>query len=296
MALHLGLLTQLRAFVAVARHRSFKRAAEDLHVTQSALSHHVRHLEQSLGASLVTRLHRRIELTGTGQGLLDGCASHFDGLASAVRQVRHGSEAGALTVSVAPYFSAKWLTPRLGRLWSRHPKLDLQLRHAYQPADFLHDNVDAGISWGHGRWSDVESILILPGTLTAVCSSDFRSRMSPKPRPKDLLRHRLFYEFDETHWRAWFTAAGTAGDFSAVKIDDSHALRRAVLEGHGVGLFFQGLIAEDLRTGQLVQPFKVAVDPGAGYYFVRPKNKPLSPKLNEFMRWIVDEATNEPLA
>ncbi|MBA2675914.1 LysR substrate-binding domain-containing protein [Ramlibacter sp.] len=296
MELHLALLAQLRAFVAVARHQSFKRAAEHLHVTQSALSHHVRHLEQDLGTQLVERLHRRIELTAAGRTLLDGCATHFDGLAGAVRQVRHAGDTGALTVSVAPYFSAKWLTPRLGRLWSRHPALDLQLRHAYQPADFPQDDVDAGISWGHGRWSGAESVLLLAGTLTPVCSADYRARLAARPRPAALLKHRLFYEFDAAHWRAWFAAAGVNGAFTAVQIDDSHALRRAVLDGHGVGLFFEGLVQEDLRTGQLVQPFKTAVDPGAGYYLVRPRGRPVSSRLGEFMQWILDEARQEPFA
>ncbi|MES2938338.1 MAG: LysR substrate-binding domain-containing protein [Pseudomonadota bacterium] len=296
MELHPALLAQLRAFVAVARRKSFKRAAEDLHVTQSALSHHVRHLEQSLGTGLVTRLHRRIALTEAGQGLLDGCAAHFDGLANAVRQVRHRGEAGALTVSVAPYFSAKWLTPRLGRLWSRHPTLDLQLRHAYQPADFPQDSVDAGISWGHGRWSEAESVLLLPGTLTVVCGAAFRAKLPARARPADLLKHRLFHEFDAAHWQAWFAAAGVAGTFASVQIDDSHALRSALLDGHGAGLFFEGLVQEDLRTGQLMQPFRTAIDPGAGYYLVRPKGKPMSPKLAGFMDWVLAEARTEPFA
>jgi len=296
MQLNTSLLTQLRAFAAVARYKSFKQAGEELHVTQSALSHHVRHLEQELGIRLLERLHRRIELTPDGQKLYEGCRLPFEALASAVHGVRHSVDSDSLTVSVAPYFSARWLTPRLGRLWSRHPDLDLQLRHAYQPADFLQDNVDAGISWGHGSWSNVESVLLVPGILTAVCSPSMRAKLPTRLQSHHLLKHRLFYEFDPEHWRAWFQASGVDGDYCAVQIDDSHSLRGAVLEGQGIGLFFKGLMQEDLRSGQLIQLLDVEVESGCGYYLVRPKDRPVGRKLKAFTRWILDEAKQNPYA
>jgi DNA-binding transcriptional LysR family regulator len=296
MQLNTSLLTQLRAFAAVARHKSFKRAAEEMHVTQSALSHHVRHLEQELGVSLLKRLHRRIELTSDGQKLYDGCRLPFEALAAAVHEVRHRAEADSLTVSVAPYFSARWLTPRLGRLWNRHPALDLQLRHAYLPADFLQSNVDAGISWGHGRWSNVESVLLVPGTLSAVCSPALRAKLPARLKAQHLLKHRLFYEFNPEHWKAWFQASGVVDEHSAIQIDDSHSLRGAVVEGQGIGLFFKGLMQEDLSTGQLVQLLDVEVDSGCGYYLVRPKDRPIGQKLEAFIRWILDEARLRPYA
>jgi DNA-binding transcriptional LysR family regulator len=296
MQLHASLLTQLRAFAAVARHKSFKLAGEELHVTQSALSHHVRHLERELGISLLKRLHRRIELTPEGLALYESCRLPFEALATAVREARHQGDSESLTVSVAPYFSARWLTPRLGRLWSRHPELNLQLRHSYQPADFLQDNVGAGISWGHGSWSNVESVLLVPGTLTAVCSPSTRAKLPTHLRPQHLLKHRLFYEFEPAHWSAWFRASGVQDECSAVQIDDSHSLRGAVMEGQGIGLFFKGLMQEDLRSGQLIQLLDVEVDSGCGYYLVRPKDRPVGKKLEAFTSWILDEARLYPYA
>jgi DNA-binding transcriptional LysR family regulator len=280
----------------VARRQSFKLAADDLHVTQSALSHHVRHLESDLGVDLLVRLHRRIRLTDAGHQLLEGCGAHFDGLALAVDRLYKAGDTAALTVSVAPYFSSRWLTPRVGRLWSRHPGLNVQLRHAYEPADFLHDSVDAGISWGHGHWPGVESVLLLAGNLTAVCGAALRSQLPSTVRAKDLLKHRLLYEFEESHWQAWFQAAGVSGRFSAIRIDDSHALRRAVLDGHGIGLFFDGLIHEDVASGQLVKLLPLSIDCGNSYYLVHPRGKPVRPQLADFKAWVLDEARREPYA
>jgi len=267
VALSATLVNQLRAFEAVGRHGSFKRAADELHVTQSALSHHVRHLEQSLGIALLRRLHRRIELTDEGRRLCSDCSASFESLARAVQQLVVGDAQDALTVSIAPYFSAKWLTPRLGRWWARHPNIDLQLRHAYQPADFLHDQVDAGISWGHGRWEEAEVKPVLTGALVAVCAPALERQLALGKGLAGLARQRLFCEFDKQHWPMWFRNAGDTSTrkLDVVVIDDSHALRRAAVDGHGVALFFHGLLQEDLRSGQLMQVLDVSVDPGAAW-------------------------------
>jgi DNA-binding transcriptional LysR family regulator len=298
MSLSASLVSQLRAFEAVGRNGSFKRASDELHVTQSALSHHVRHLEHLLGMALLRRLHRRIELTEEGSRLLGACTAGFEVLERAVRELTLSDAEDTLTVSVAPYFSARWLTPRLGRWWARHPGIDLQLRHAYQPADFLHDRVDAGISWGHGRWAEAEVMPVLTGTLVAVCSPALAHKLGALADPEALGRQRLICEFDRRHWELWFRNAGRAvpHKLDIVVIDDSHAVRRAAMDGHGVALFFRGLIEEDLQSRQLVQLHDTTVDPGAAYYFVRPKDRPIGAKLAAFQRWLMDEVRRAPYA
>ncbi|MDM0108082.1 LysR substrate-binding domain-containing protein [Variovorax sp. J22R24] len=298
MTLSATLVHQLRAFEAVGRHGSFKRAADELSVTQSALSHQVRHLEQHLGVALLLRLHRRIEMTDEGRQLCADCTAGLQTLERAVRQLTHTDAESTLTVGVAPYFSARWLTPRLGRWWARHPNIDLQLRHAYQPADFLHDKVDAGISWGHGNWDEAEVKPVLTGELVAVCSPALKSLDAVAKDIGTLTRQRLMCEFDRRHWELWFRNAGVvvSRKLDVVVFDDSHALRRAALEGHGVALFFRGLVQEDLASGQLVQILDVHIDPGSAYYFVRPKGKPIGPKLAAFQRWLMDEVRRAPFA
>ena len=296
MDLTASTIIQLRAFEAVGRHGSFKRAAEELFVTQAALSHHVRHLEQELGVQLLRRLHRRIELTAEGAQLLADTARALETLAAALRNLRRTAREDTLTVSVPPYFSLRWLTPRLGSLWLRHPGINLLLHHTYRIVDFAHDPIDAAITWGPGKWPEVESTLLMTSRLTPICTPDYLARHGGALRPEDLLRHPLFYEFDLAHWRQWFAAAGVAdaGPLAGVRIDDSHALRRVVLDGLGFGLFFMELIQEDVRTGRLVQPFGLCIDPGSAYYLNRPRNTPMGAKLQAFSQWILAEAAANP--
>jgi DNA-binding transcriptional LysR family regulator len=298
VALDPGTLVKLRAFEAVGRNLSFNRAATELAVTPTALSHHVRHLEDQLGHELFLRLHRQIVLTDTGRKLLAACTSGLTTLERAVNDATRGDRDTTLTVSVAPYFSARWLTPRLANFWAAHPEIELRLHHAYQPADFSLDRVDAGIAWGHGRWTGTHAVRVLTGELTALCSPDLRRAIPAKPKPADLARWKLFYEFDPHHWTRWFAAAGAKLPTNArtVRVDDSHALRKLAIESQGVALFFTGLSREDLRSGQLERPLDVTVDPGAAYYLTRPSVRPMSRPLALFWEWILDEVQLDPFA
>jgi DNA-binding transcriptional LysR family regulator len=296
MDLNASTIVQLRAFEAVGRHGSFKRAAEELFVTQAALSHHVRHLEQDLGVQLVRRLHRRIELTDEGAQLLSDCARALGALSAALRNVKRAAKEDVLTIGVQTYFSLRWLTPRLGSLWQRHPGINVQLHHIYQAADFVHNKIDAEIAWGHGQWPDVDSTLVLKTRLTPVCSPAYLERLPDPARAEDLLGHMLFYEVDLDHWRQWFEAAGVDhGDrFQAMRIDDPHALRQVALDGHGFALFYAELSQDDLRGGQLVAPFPLGIDTGGAYYLNRPRDAPASAKLQTFTRWILEEVDRRP--
>jgi DNA-binding transcriptional LysR family regulator len=298
MKLNASTLGQLRAFEAVARKASFKMAAEELHVTQAALSHHVRHLEEALQTPLLNRLHRRIELTQAGAELRDECARAFHILSSTLDRLKSHRADEPLTVSVAPYFSAHWLTPRLGSFWARHPGIELRLHHAYQPADFLNEHSDAGISWGSGHWRNVKAVPVLGGELTPVCSPACLAAMKRPLKPSDLAGHTLFCEFDEQHWHDWLALAGVPKrqKLKIVRIDDSHALRRTALDGHGFALFFSCLIEEDLRSGQLLRPFKPALDTGNAYYLTQPADVAPSPQLAAFTEWLLEEVAARPRA
>jgi DNA-binding transcriptional LysR family regulator len=292
MKLHLTRLAQLRAFEAVARCGGFKAAAEELAVTPSALSHHVARLEGDLGIALLTRLHRRVVLTDDGRRLFAECTVAMEALAGALQRLARASADAPLVLNVAPYFSAQWLTPRLARLWSQEPGLDLRLHHAYQPVDFARDAVDAGICWGDGRWKGARCSLLLQGRLTAVCSPALCDALGPAPKPRDLLGQRLLHEFDASHWNAWFAAARVKPNrpLALTRIDDSHALRRAALDGHGVALFFSGLLHDDLASRRLCAPFPIEIDSGAAYYFVEPRGRPAHPRIKGLAAWLAREA------
>ncbi|WP_340118462.1 LysR substrate-binding domain-containing protein [Pelagibius sp. 7325] len=282
----------LRAFEAVARTLSFTRAAEELGVTQAAVSRQVALLERDLRVRLVERRARHNELTQAGHRLATALHEGFDGIAGAVAAVSSRPAKTIVTVSVAPYFSACWLTPRIMRFVQQHPMIDLRLHHAYQPPDYRHDLIDLGINWGEGHWPGVTAEPVLDGALTPLCSPVYLQRYGDLRRPDDLLRHRLFYEFQVEDWSAWFAAAGVAlvGEPDATRLDDSSALRRAALDGHGVALFFRALAQEDLAVGSLVEPFDCAVDTGSRYYLNYPSGRDLTAAAKTFCRWLRAEA------
>src|SRR5882724_12703526 len=148
-------LTALRAFEAVARTLSFTKAAHELGVTQPAVSRQIRLLEDSLAVTLVTRGAARNTLTDAGEILFDGVYRGFAAITQSVERIGGSAGREILNVSVAPFFSSVWLTPRLMDFYRRHPGIDLRLHHAYQPADHRREGIDLGVNWGAGNWPGV---------------------------------------------------------------------------------------------------------------------------------------------
>ncbi len=288
-------LSALRTFEAVARLGGFTRAAAELGVTQAAVSRHMARLERELGIDLLVRGPRGTEPTDAGTRLFTALRRAFGDIEQALEEIGARGARETLTVSVAPYFSARWLTPRLPRFMGSNPRIDLRLHHSYAPPDFRRDRIDLGINWGSGRWPGTTSEPVLSGEFTAVVSRSVFDALKPKA-PQDLARLTLLYEFDIAHWAAWFAKAGARLPQGAkgLQIDDSHALRRAVLEGQGAALFFAGLVQEDLASGLLVQPFPATVDVGSAYWLNYPSERELPNKAKVFRTWLKQEIEREP--
>jgi DNA-binding transcriptional LysR family regulator len=284
-------LTALRAFEAVARTLSFTNAARELGVSQAAVSRQIRLLEEGLAVTLVTRGAAGNTLTASGEILFDGTYRGFASIGQAVERIGGSAGREILNVSVAPFFSSVWLTPRLMGFYHRHPGIELRLHHSYQPADHRREGIDLGINWGSGNWPGVKKELVLDGALTPVAAPDLLARLGAPAVPARLLDLTLFYEFDLADWASWFERAGVAlpKDAKSFRLNDSHALRRAALDGHGVALFFRGLVEDDLRSGRLVQPFRLAVDTGFDYYLNYADRQELPAKAKAFRRWLLDE-------
>lgn len=285
-------LSALRAFEAVARTLSFTRAAAELGVTQAAVSRQIRNLENELAVQLVARRSARNSLTDAGELLFDGVYRAFEVIERAVGGITDSGGRDILNVSVAPYFSSQWLTPRLMTFVTAHPEIDLRLHHSYHPADHRRENIDIGINWGSGVWPGVEKIKVLDGALTPVASPRFLERIGWPADPRRLLGQPLFYEFDLQHWRLWFekVRVDPPADLSGQRLSDSHALRRAIVDGHGVGLFFAALVEEDVASGRLVRLSDVAVHVGYDYYLNHSRDVELPRKTKVFMRFVLTEA------
>jgi len=288
-------LNALRMFEAVARRASFTQAADELAVTQAAVSRQIKRLEEELGAVLFLRHHRAIELTAEGDRLYQVVRRGLDEIGAMVEEMRQAGDDATLNVSVSPYFSSTWLTPRLPGFFLRHPRIRLRLHHSYRPPDYRHEAFDLGINWGDGTWPGLAAERVLAGTLVPLLNPRRIGRTKPS-EPAALLRLTLLYEFDLDHWRAWFRQAGIVmpSEVRSRRIDDSHALRQAALDGQGVALFFWGLAQRDIATGKLLQPFPARLEHGEDYYLNYPRHAIRKAKVKLFRKWIMDEISRAP--
>jgi len=297
MARDLPPLNALRFFEAAARHLSFTRAAEELHVTQAAISHQMKALETHLGVRLFRRLPRRLLLTEEGQRLLPVVHDAFDRIAHTARRLAKEGESGPLIVMLRPYFAARWLSPRLSQFWERHPDIDLRLHHSIDPVvDFERERVDMAVRWGRGEWPGVEVELLLPVRVTPVCSPKLLRGPHPLRRPADLRHHTLLHEESYDLWAKWLAAAGVHDlEARGPIIDDTNVRTQAAIDGQGVTFGALSLLADDLATGRLVAPFPLTLDDLA-YYIVYPPGALARPKVKVFRDWLLEEAARHRAA
>jgi LysR family glycine cleavage system transcriptional activator len=262
-------LGALRAFEAAARLASFKRAATELLVTPTAISHQMRQLEDHLGVRLLDRSPRRVVLTPQGQILYEAAASSFAEIGRAVGRLRRSTNDAILTLSATPAFLSQWLVPRLADLQARFPKLELRLQASDQIAELRAGGVDLAIRYGKGPFPGV--------TTTALCQDLFAPVCSPSlglAKVEDLGRTRLIHidgrvsPRPSPDWRRWCDQAGVAGldtDAGLRFTDSLHAVQAAVA-GQGVAIVSLVIAADALAGGLLVAPFAEAL-PGETYHF-----------------------------
>lgn len=282
----------LRAFEAAARHLSFTRAAQELFVTQSAVSHQVKALEADIGVRLFIRLTRQLRLTEGGETLLAVLRDSFDRIEDVVTQMRSGCGAGPLRIALTSYFAARWLTPRIGRFSARHPDIEMHLHLANDPVDFKRLDLDLAVAWGHGDWPGLASELLVPTRIIAVCSPLLLEAGPPLRKIVDLRHHTLLHDIDHRLWRDWLAAAG-ARDLvlgSSVIMDDPNVVHQAAVEGQGVALGAEALLDGEIAQGRLVRPFERWVELDGAYYLVHPPGARERPNVQAFCDWLAEEA------
>jgi LysR family glycine cleavage system transcriptional activator len=278
-------LNALRAFEAAARNASFTRAARELHVTQSAISHQVRALEDELGAELFVRLPRALRLTSKGEALARGARDAFARIAQAT------AEAAArphLCVSVLPSFAACWLLPRLGRFHRAHPEIELRIHASQELADFAHDGVDVAIRYGRGRFPGLHAEKLLDEEVFPVCSAKIARRLR---RPADLARFDLLHDdvrpAAHAGWPAWLRAARLRlGAPRGTRFSDAHLMLEAAAAGQGVALARSVLAAADLRARRIVRPFALSVPSRYSYFLVWPEGAEVRPEVRAFAEFV----------
>jgi len=289
-------LNALRAFESAARHLSFTKAAVELNVTPAAVGHQVKALEELLEVPLFRRLTRALRLTDAGQAALPTISLGFDKLAQGVEQMRAHCESGVLTISVSPSFGAMWLVPRLERFRIRHPDIEIRLDGTDRLVDVARDEVDVALRYGPGGYDGVQVDWLFKQVNTPVCSPALLRGKHPLRQPEDLRHHTLLHvEWKEAEatWRMWLLAAGlhdivpTRGPRFTM---ESMAVQ-AALDGHGVALIGDILVADHLAAGRLVRPFDPSLSTPLkfSYYLLSAKDSAAQPKVAAFRDWLLEE-------
>ncbi|MCG8692796.1 MAG: transcriptional regulator GcvA [Minwuiales bacterium] len=285
-------LTALRAFEAAARHLSFTKAAEELNLTPSAISHQVKALEDFLGASLFRRLHRSLALTDVGRAYLPPLTEAFDRIHGATAEVLGRLYDGPLTVTMVPTFAIRWLVPRLGHFQAQHPDIEVRLMTGVELVDFEHSSVDAAIRYGNGDWPNVRKTLLMREELVPVCSPALLENGAPLKTPSDLKHFTLLHDLHRPdEWRMWLTAAG-AKDVDpdrGPKFQGSALALQAAIEGLGVVIIYPPLAEQDLESGRLVIPLDFQLPVRSGYYLLYPEDRADDPRIKAFERWLLSE-------
>jgi LysR family glycine cleavage system transcriptional activator len=284
-------LNGLRAFEAAARHLSFTNAAAELNVTQTAISHQIRRLEEELGIPLFIRQNRSLVLTPAAQDYLPGIRAAFQDLRQATDRLLRKDDDRVLTVSTLASFAAKWLLPRLASFQETHPEIDVRITTSMELVDFRTDNVDAAIRYGRGQWPDVRAVWLMADELFPVCSPALLKGQHPLREPKDLAHHTLLHTSGyNDDWRLWMTAADLPIKATArqgLTFDMSFMTVQAAIDGLGVAVGRTSYVQDDIEKGRLVVPFNIAMPANAGFYLVSPNATAHAPKLNAFEKWLV---------
>ena len=290
-------LNALRAFEAAGRHLSFTNAADELAVTQAAVSHQVKALEEWFGQPLFRRRNRQVFLTELGQAYLPAVTTALDGLDEATRRLMRQDDAGRLTVSVLASFATAWLVGRLGQFRDRHPNIDVHLNVDDRLADFDREDVDAAIRYGAGDWPNLQVIKFLSEEMFPVCSPALLHGPRPLREPADLRHHTLLHDDMRIDWRMWLMAAGLEGmdgiDVTRGPGYNSSALViQAAIGGQGVALGRSPLVRADLEAGRLVKPFDLTLPSEYAFYLVYPEALAGLPKIKAFTEWLLEVASD----
>ena len=288
-------LNALRAFEAAARSESFTRAAEELCVTQGAVSHQVKLLEATLGLKLFNRERQRLVITDAGREYLNVVRDALDRIAAGTERVLQRQNSGVLTVSTSPDFAAKWLVNRLGRFGEAHPGIDLRISATMHHIDFVREEVDVAVRHGDGNWSGLDAVRLCSEQLFPVCSPKLMSGRNRITKPSDLLKFPLLHLEGSKAWSQWFDAAGVADakiSYGLVLNRDS-MLIDAAIDGQGVALARTALATWDLLNGRLVKPFDLGLRLSRTYWIVCPSTASMKPKITTFRDWLLAETAED---
>lgn len=291
-------LTWLRAFEAAARHLSFTSAAQELNLTQAAISKQVKLLEQFLGEDLFERRPRSLALTKSGAAYLPKVRDGFERIMAGTEEVFGGKLTDALTLRAPVGFSVTWIAPRLRRFTERHPDCQLRLISSVWDDRSQAPQVDLDIRYGNGHWPGLKADRLTWEVFEPLCAPNLLSGAAPLRRPEDLSAHRLLHVLGyEEGWATWFRAAGieemNAG--RGMQFDTSLTVFEFAAAGGGIALARSSMSRPILESGRLVRPFPLPVPLSEAFYLTSATGSPSHPKAGLVRDWLLEEAALDPL-
>lgn len=283
-------LQLLHVFEVAGRHLSFKLAAQELHVTPSAVSHQIKKLEQHLDFALFRRLNRGLALTSGGQAYLKLCEETFAQLRLGTSRINKRYARPQVRASILPYMAGEAVIPNLQSFKEQYPDVELFIETSYQYADFDREDVDCAIRYGKGNWPGICAEKLLPVLGIPICSPEYQKKHQLH-HPQDIVGKEVIQlPMAPEAWQIWCEAAGVTG-FNLehnLSLDSLLANMQAAERGVGIAIGVIPLIYPWLTNGRVVCPFDTAIEVDEGYYFVYREDDKDRPEIHQFKTWVQD--------
>lgn len=293
-------LNPLKVFDVVVRTQNLTKAAQELHISQSAVSKQLNVLQAYLGVELVRRERHGVSLTQAGLQFGEEITPAFDTISKATAGIMRSGSDSTLRIQTYTTFAAKWLIPRLSDFHARHKDVSVVITNSVRPADFDRDNVDLAIQMGNGAWQGQDVDFLFEDIIEPVCSPAFFRRHAPEAAyPRSLLRTCLLVShYRQDDWPTWASLCRYDEDIAnteRMRFSTSVLTWQAAIEGLGIAIGQTSLLADDLKAQRLVRPFNLPVRTGASYYLVRPQLQRHARKVVLFRSWISEQVANSAL-
>ena len=288
-------ITALRALEASSRLLSFTKAADELFITQSAVSHQIRYLEDLWGFKLFERQGRRLITTKEGQMIVPVVREFLENMTRVLGEITNTENRSSIRVSLVQSLAVKWLVPRLGRFNELYPEISVWIQTSDDIVDFAIDEVDMAIRLGHGEWTEYHLDLLLREYVFPVASPDLLKRLGYPEKPDDLLHYPLLYRHSYDNcprWRDWFRDAGIAIKSlpRGSRFPDTSIAVQAAVDHQGIALARSAHVEAELAAGRLIKLFDVFSPSPVSYYIVCPQSAIKQPRIAAFRNWLLDEA------
>lgn len=288
-------LNALRNFEAAARLKSFQKAAQELYVTPSAVSHQIKGLEEFLGLKLFIRQTRKLKLTRAGEDYFLSVRDALQEIEKSTQRLISLHESGHLHLSVSPVFLTRWLMPRIGQFRGAFPDVKLEISSATGLIDFTNQETDIAVYYGDGDWKDVEPHFLRHLQLRPVCHPRLLKDVTLES-PSELLKYPLLHSSKHPdYWKNWFEEQGIEYEEKTQDMSFSSGTLAASAATNGLGfaLVDLGLYSEEVSLGKLFSPFDHALQNQRSFYLVKRKDKMMTYAMKSFHGWIIEEMAKE---